>query len=41
MKTAERLTDSLEQIVTRRGSEKELQDVIERYTGRRRSASLP
>ena len=36
VKTAERLTDSLEQIVARRGGEKELQDVIERYTGRRR-----
>lgn len=40
MKTAERLKDSLEQIVARRGGEKELQDVIERYTGRR-GASLP
>src|SRR5688572_16301700 len=33
MKTAERLKDSLEQIEARRGGEKELQDVIERYTG--------
>jgi hypothetical protein len=41
MKTAERLTDNLEQIAERRGAEKELQDVIERYTGRRRVASLP
>jgi len=41
MKTAERLTDNLEQIEERRGAEKELQDVIERYTGRRRVASLP
>ncbi len=40
MKTAERLKDSLEQIEARRGGEKELQDVIERYTGRR-GASLP
>ena len=40
MKTAERLKDSLEQIVARRGGEKELQDAIERYTGRR-GASLP
>jgi hypothetical protein len=40
MKTAERLKDSLELIVARRGGEKELQDVIERYTGRR-GASLP
>jgi hypothetical protein len=40
VKTAERLKDSLEQIEARRGGEKELQDVIERYTGRR-GASLP
>lgn len=40
VKTAERLKDSLEQIVARRGGEKELQDAIERYTGRR-GASLP
>ena len=40
MKTAERLKDSLEQIVARQGDQKELQDVIERYTGRR-GASLP
>jgi hypothetical protein len=40
VKTAERLKDSLEQIVARRGGEQELQDVIERYTGRR-GASLP
>ena len=40
MKSAERLSDSLEQIVARRGGEKELDDVIERYTGRKR-ASLP
>ena len=40
MKTAERLKDSLEQIEARRGGEKELQDVIERYTGRR-GTSLP
>ena len=40
VKTAERLKDSLEQIVARRGGEKELRDVIERYTGRR-GASLP
>lgn len=40
VKTAERLKHSLEQIVARRGSEKELQDVIERYTTRR-GASLP
>ena len=40
MKTAERLTDNLEQIVARNVGEKELQDVIERYTGRR-GASLP
>lgn len=41
MKTAERLADNLELMVERRGAEKELQDVIERYTGRRRVASLP
>lgn len=40
VKTAERLKDSLEQIEARRGGERELQDVIERYTGRR-GASLP
>ena len=44
VKTAERLTDSLDQIVARRGGEKELQDVIERYTGAsqasRKSAEL-
>jgi hypothetical protein len=40
MKTAERLKDSLEQIVARRGDEKELREAIERYTGRR-DASLP
>ena len=40
MKSAERLKDSLEQIVARQGDEKELQDVIERYTGLKR-ASLP
>ena len=40
MKTAERLKDNLEQIAARRGGERELQDVIERYTGRK-GASLP
>jgi hypothetical protein len=40
MKTAERLKDNLEQIEARRGGERELQDVIERYTGRK-GASLP
>ncbi len=40
VKTAERLSESLEQIVARRGGERELHEVIERYTGRRR-ASLP
>jgi hypothetical protein len=41
MKTAERLSDNLDQMVERVGAEKELQDVVERYTGRRRVASLP
>ena len=40
MKTAERLKVNLEQIEARRGGERELQDVIERYTGRK-GASLP
>jgi hypothetical protein len=40
MKTAERLKDNLEQVAARQGGEKELHDVIERYTGRR-GASLP
>ena len=40
VKTAERLKDNLEQIEARRGGERELQDVIERYTGRK-GASLP
>jgi hypothetical protein len=40
VKTAERLKDALDTAVARRSGEKELQDTIERYTGRR-GASLP
>lgn len=40
MKTAERLKESLEHIEAGERGEKELQDVIERYTGKE-AASLP
>jgi hypothetical protein len=40
VKTAERLKDTLEQAAVRSGTERELRDIIERYTGRR-GASLP
>jgi hypothetical protein len=40
VKTAERLTGVLDTAVARRSGQKELQDIIERYTGRR-GASLP
>jgi hypothetical protein len=40
MKTAERLTNALDERVARAGKERELYDIIERYSGRR-GASLP